>query len=202
MHRLTLHEHDHGSSVYIIPRGTKVWHGSGSGWPPSKILAAPRGRWFADLDDCVDYCSNSIDRGNRGVLKRNCKRVQPMMMYTILPVKNSRRPPEGTQIFGELFEDSFYCVDGDEEPERMSDRRSDRMLVAYLCLLDEDIPRYACKPLADFYDHQPMHAENFSCKPANVLRATGRFVTPTGFRKMLWAQTLLIDVRETKLVHS
>ena len=57
------------------------------------------------------------------------------------------------------------------------------MLVAYLCLLDEDIPGYACKPLADFYDHQPMHAELFLCKPGNVLRAKVQFVTPTGFEK-------------------
>ena len=204
MHRLTLHEHDHGSSVHIIPRGTKVWHGSCSGWPPSRILAAPRGRWFADLDDCVDYCSISLDRGNQGVLKGNRKRVQPIIYqfefvqnvmlwaldqcYTVDHVYNlasQKFTEEGTQIFGELLEDAFYCVDGDEEPQRMSDRRSDRMLVAYLCLLDEDIPGYACNPLADFYDHQPMHAEFFLCKPGNVLRATGQFVTPTRFEKRL-----------------
>ena len=199
MYRLTLHEHDHGSSVYIIPRGTKVWHGSCSGWPPSKILAAPDGRWFADLDDCVDYCSDSIDEGKRC---GNRKRVQPMIYQfefvrdimlwaldqcnTIDHVYNlasQKLTEEHKQIFGELLEDAFYCdEDGDEEPQRMSEKGRDRMLVAYLCLLDEDIPGYACKPLAVFRDHW-LHAEIFLCKPGNVLRATGQFATPTRFEK-------------------
>ena len=199
MHRLTLHEHDHGSSVYIIPKGTKVWHGSCSGWPPSRMLAAPDGRWFADLDHCVNYCSDSIDEGKRC---GNRKRVQPMiyqfefvrdvMLWAldqcntvdhVYNLASQKFTEEHTQIFGELLEDAFYCDgDGDEEPQRMSEKGRDRMLVAYLCLLDEDIPGYACKPLAVFRDDW-LHAEIFLCKPGNVLRATGQFVTPTKFEK-------------------
>ena len=203
MHRLTLYEHDHGSSVYIIPRGTKVWHGSCSGWPPSRILAAPRGRWFADLDDCVEYCSDSMDEGKRGVLEGNRKRVLQPMIYQfqfkqdvmlwaldqcntvdhVYNLASQKFTEEHTQIFGELLGDAFAFVDRDEEPQRMSEKGRDRMLVAYLCLLDEDIPGYACKPLDVFHDYEPMHAEIFLCKTGNVLRATGQFVTPTRFEK-------------------